>query len=134
MGVRNDSAAEKAEAAGIDLTGGVVAEKSGGLGQRGDLDDDVRPRAIQEFFNRSAARAVLRFNGQTALIERGAVPQCVYSHNAKRENLALCFQKARERTPYISITDQSEFQKSIFSIRVLSSDSSAVFLRFRLLC
>src|SRR5271155_103335 len=107
---------------------------AGGRIQCRNFDHDVGPRTIQKFVNCSAGGAEHGFNGQSPLIERAAVAQGVNPDDAEREDLALRFQKARERTPDVAITNQCQFQKSIFSIRVLSSDSSAVFLRFRLLC
>src|SRR5580700_3011601 len=97
----------------------------------GQLDRHFRPGAIEKFFHRSAARAEGRLDRQPALIEGAAVAQRMNRHDAKRENFPLRFEQTRKRTPYISVTDERQFQKSSFSIIAASSDSSAVFLSRR---
>jgi hypothetical protein len=62
------------------------------------------------------------------------VTQGVRRDDAERINLPLLFEQTGEGSPDVAVADECEFQKSIFSNKALSSDSSVVFLRFRSLC
>ena len=102
--------------------------------QRGDLDDHLRPSAIQKFLDGSATGAPGGLQRQPPLVECAAVAQRVRGDDAKRIDFALLFEKPGEGPPDVAVTDECQFQKSTFSKNALSSDSSAVFLRFRPLC
>ncbi len=55
------------------------------------------------------------------------MPGGVDSHDPKRIGGALVFQQAGQRARHVAEAEQGDLQNSIFSIRELSSDSSAAF-------
>src|SRR5262249_19405105 len=102
--------------------------------QRRQLDDNFRARTVQELIDRIDMRAERRLQWKTALVESGSVPRRLNGDDSKRKRFMLRGQQPRERSSDVSVAEQCQLQKSVFSMSEPSSDSNVVLLRRSWLC